>query len=387
MLMFKKQLLLAVPLAIAAAGLFVAGGDRPWSNLQFVPDETTIEECGENYACLRQAYANLAYRDGIEVAGDRFRSALKADPYLASRCHLVGHSIGIATLARLNGRAAEALLAGFPDCSNGFYHGVMLNAFGEIDSTRPDLLGAQGRAVCSDPRILADKQLTLNCVHGTGHGYMIATEGNIDLALAACESAGEVGYRTRYWCDNGVFMEAFLPSTGSTSEYASADDPFRACRERTLPAPGECYIYAGALATKIADDNPPRAIEICESAPEVGRAICLANAGSFVAHSFPDDQARVIEICRLASEAGPCLRGAAKDAAIRALDDEPSAQISESFAFCDAAPETSGYCYFELGQLFSRDPSGRAELLCNTVDDVGLSAICMAGAKQNALNP
>lgn len=378
------RLLLLVPL-FALAGAAVISGRWSSGALEFTPDQTKIEECGENFACLRQAYGNLAYLEGTEAAGARFRAALESEPYLSERCHLIAHSIGVAALAREQGAAVKTLLGGFDDCTNGFYHGAMLTAFSSVGSDDPSRLGSAGREICSDPLILADPQLTLNCVHGTGHGYLVATRGDLDRALAACAAAGEVGYRTRYWCDNGVFMEAFLPSSGEPSSEASAVDPFAPCRDRALPSPSECYIYAAGLISELADGDPEKALDACVSAPAEGRALCLENGGGLAVGAYPREYVAVVSLCREREGSLDCLRGAARAAAVGALSG--SGDLSTAFRYCDAAPEGSGACAFLLGQILASAPDGDPMERCRAASDETLIAICRSGAERREGTP
>jgi cytochrome c6 len=78
----------------------------------FEPDDTELSSCKADFACLEQAYGNIAYREGPKVALQRFEAAIAKPGPVETDCHRIAHTIGAASLARAEGGVGEAFAAG-----------------------------------------------------------------------------------------------------------------------------------------------------------------------------------------------------------------------------------------------------------------------------------
>ena len=314
----------------------------------FAPDATTIESCAEGaLLCLAQAYGNLAYTSGTRAAGERLNAAMAASPTITSLCHPIAHGIGLAAIAREQEDAARAMRDGFPDCGNGFYHGVLLRAFAGLEDAEPETLGLAGRELCGQPGIAADRNLMINCVHGTGHGYMIATAFDMERSIAA---AGEIGFASVSQCDNGVFMEVFAPSNGVVSRYLSATNPFAPCDTVSDPDKLECYTYAAGQVMAQAGGANAEALRLCGTAEPMGQGACFANVGGELSGNGRTPPADVVALCRTAVGSGAydCLNGAARQVAFYAVDG-----IRLSGTYCAVGGEIAEPCYASIGDLIA----------------------------------
>ena len=317
----------------------------------FVPDATTIEACAEGaMLCLAQAYGNLAYTSGTRAAGEQFRAAMAASSTVTSLCHPIAHGIGLAAIAREEEDAARAMRDGFPDCGNGFYHGVLLRAFAGLEDAEPETLGLAGRELCGQPAIAADRNLMINCVHGTGHGYMIATAFDMERSIAACTAAGELGFASVSQCNNGVFMEVFAPSNGVVSRYLSATNPFAPCDTVSDLDKLECYTYAAGQVMGQAGGANAEALRLCGTAEPIGQGACFANVGAELAANGQRSPAEVVDLCRTAIGNGAydCLNGAARQVAFYAVDG-----IRLGGTYCAAGGEMAEPCYASIGDLIA----------------------------------
>jgi hypothetical protein len=350
----------------------------------FAPTATRVGDCApSDLLCLAQAYGNLAYTSGTAAAGDALRAAMANDPFVAAACHPIAHGIGIAAIARETDDAAVALRDGFPDCGNGFYHGVLLRAFAGFEDAAPETLGLIGRELCGQPAILADRNLMINCVHGTGHGYMISTAFDMERSIAACAAAGEIGSASISQCDNGVFMEVFDGSDGQPSAYLSATNPFAPCDRVSDPDKLQCYTYSTGQVMGQAGGANAEALRICGTAEPIGQAPCFANIGSVIAANG-SSPAETMAICATATGAGvsDCLNGAARQVVFYAVDG-----VRLGGDYCAVGGALAETCYASIGDLIAFQGIGDPETLCATFTPASAVEACRRGASGVELQP
>src|SRR5687767_11729759 len=88
----------------------------------FEPDDTQIADCEGEFACLEQAFGNLAYDKGPKPTLRVFDRMMLTDKAVDGNCHRIVHSIGSASLARYQGNVAKAFAEGSASCWSGYYH-------------------------------------------------------------------------------------------------------------------------------------------------------------------------------------------------------------------------------------------------------------------------
>src|SRR5262245_59159556 len=71
---------------------------------KFKPDDTKLSDCKGDFSCMEQAYGNLAYNKGPEVALKQFTAAIAKPGAVEGNCHRIAHAIGAASLARFKGK-------------------------------------------------------------------------------------------------------------------------------------------------------------------------------------------------------------------------------------------------------------------------------------------
>ena len=97
----------------------------------FKPDNTTIADCEKTSKpfCFRQAFGNMAYKEGPEKTLALLAKDDKSIPGVHADCHQITHWVGHAGLAYYKNDAGTALSHGAMTCNSGYYHGVMQLAF------------------------------------------------------------------------------------------------------------------------------------------------------------------------------------------------------------------------------------------------------------------
>src|SRR4029453_2311195 len=104
------------------------GGAGGPAVVPFRPDDTRLEGCLDT-DCRRQAFGNIAYRDGPKAALDLFDQKIEDDEASRPDCHPIPHTIGAAPREYYDGSVAKALAHGRSSCWSGYYHGVVERSF------------------------------------------------------------------------------------------------------------------------------------------------------------------------------------------------------------------------------------------------------------------
>ena len=196
-------LLLAAPLVFFGLAQLPKSSAVDW----FKADATVIEECApDRLDCLRQALANIAYREGGRSALARLTLASAPGSELERNCHTVVHAIGGAVYARTD-NLGRAFAEGGTECGYGFYHGVTEQALGR-DGISPE---DAGYACLS----LTDPSYIDQCSHGAGHAF--GSDGSAADAVEKCAAFAQAGPQrlNTFGCYAGAFMEGFVGGLGA----------------------------------------------------------------------------------------------------------------------------------------------------------------------------
>jgi hypothetical protein len=274
----------------------------------FIPDERTPASCADgDLTCLGQAYGNVAYADGPIAAMD----ALAADqrPLAREFCHRIIHRIGAAALLRSPEAPGAVLAAGRPDCASGFYHGVLQHLFLDRVERTPSTMSGLGWQICQEEVVRTDRALYANCLHGIGHGALIAFDYDLTPATAVCSSLTKAW--AREWCYSGLYMEYALPAYGSDIPWsATLNDPTYPCGGLTDgQGKGSCYQSLVISSLLAADGDLAGPAAACAAAEARYRFLCFAAMGSQV--DLSAGASSVATACAQAGDYFPtCIYGA-----------------------------------------------------------------------------
>ena len=281
---------------------------------RFVPDGRRPGGCGHDFACLRQAFGNVAYRRGPQVALQQLDELQRRDTVVAGFCHQITHEIGHAALARYHGDAAKALGHGAMTCWSGYYHGVIERAFAGIPRNQ---VQATARTMCASLST-APTFVLYQCVHGLGHGLMIYSGGDLKYSLRVCDALPDGWNQTS--CTGGVFMQAFLPAMPGMQ---AAELPMTKREARNLlypcPAVAErdklyCYLQITDRILPHVGYDWSVASAWCRRAEKQWIATCFQSLGRDVSGNTHQDAAQIERLCRLARPNGDeCMYGAVRD--------------------------------------------------------------------------
>jgi cytochrome c553 len=306
----------------------------------FRPDDTRLEGCLDT-DCRRQAFGNVAYREGPKAALDLFDEKLSEQPIEAD-CHRIAHTIGAASLEYYDGSVAKALANGRSTCWSGYYHGVVERSF---VGASPAELPRRSRAICKDPDIRRTSFLAYQCVHGLGHGLMIHTGYDLPQSLHVCDQLASAWDSDS--CEAGVFMENISSSYGVKSQWLRDDDLIYPCDSVAEKYKLYCYLMVTSRILQANGYDWRKTAAMCRNSDEGWVATCFQSLGRDASGNTRQNAPKILELCGLAGDmTGECIYGAARD--ITSNDASPR----RAKGLCEQADERfRAYCYEGIGTI------------------------------------
>ena len=275
----------------------------------FEPDDTGIADCEGDFACLEQAFGNLAYYEGPKPTLRVFDRMMGTDSAVEGNCHRIVHGIGSASLARYEGNVAKAFAEGSASCWSGYYHGILERAFVDAD---PDDLGTISRRLCDDEGIRATDYLAYQCVHGLGHGLMIYTGYNLPVSLGVCDELATDWDQSS--CTGGVFMENISSSYGFTSKWLKDDDPVYPCDSVKERHKYYCYLMVTSRILQKNGYDWEKTSATCQDVEKDWIDICFQSFGRDASGSTRQNAGEILRLCALGGRwEDDCVYGAARD--------------------------------------------------------------------------
>jgi len=316
---------------------------------RFRPDDTRLEGCLDT-DCRRQAFGNIAYRQGAKAALDLFDEKLSEQPIEAD-CHRIAHTIGAASLEYYNGSVAKALAHGRSTCWSGYYHGVVERSF--VGARRSEL-PKRSREICRDPDIRKTSFLAYQCVHGLGHGLMIHTGYDLPASLRVCDQL-ETGWDSDS-CEAGVFMENVSSSYGVKSRWLRDNDLIYPCDVVAQKYKLYCYLMVTSRILAANGYDWKKTAETCRKSDRGWVATCFQSLGRDASGNSRQDAPKILDVCGLAGGmARECIYGAARD--VTSNDASPR----RAKGLCElAAVNVRAYCFEGIGTILGGMHADRA---------------------------
>jgi mono/diheme cytochrome c family protein len=340
----------------------------------FVADETRVRDCGAAFACLEQAFGNIAFTDGPRRALDELARVGAADSAVRADCHRIAHTIGAAALARYRGSAGQAFAEGASTCASGYYHGIAERALSEAPS---DELAPVARDLCGSPDIRRTTFLAYQCVHGLGHGLMIASGYDLPRSLETCDQLRDEWDRTA--CTGGVFMENITSSYGIQSRWLRDDDPLYPCQVVATRHKLYCYLMVTSRILPLVGYDFAKTASACMQSEAEWVATCFQSLGRDASGQARGDAGEILRLCGMAGPwARDCLYGAARDLA------NTDAATPRAEALCSRAPERlRDTCFNGVGTIVRElhgTASARARACASLSVPEHLRSSCRRGA-------
>ena len=315
----------------------------------FQPDDTEISDCSDQ-ACYEQAFGNLVYDQGPKPAFAVFDREMEAGGPIASGCHRIAHYMGGAALERYDGDVSLAFSKGSASCWSGYYHGILEWSLQQVPAgALPEVV----RGLCDDVRDQGTF-LLYQCVHGLGHGLMIATGYDLPGALDNCSALQSDWDESSCW--GGVFMENIATGKGSPievtgrPEWLDSRDLLYPCNEDEVverAAKERCYVMVTSRILQANGYDFADAAAWCHRAEPAFVTVCFQSLGRDASGSTTYDPVQTVDRCRYADEyMAECIWGASRDFTMRHAGTEEAAE------FCEGAPvRLRGRCFNGIGSI------------------------------------
>jgi Cytochrome C oxidase, cbb3-type, subunit III len=307
----------------------------------FKPNTDRLEGCIDA-DCRRQAFGNVAYREGPKPALNLFEEKQKSDSAVEADCHRIAHTIGAASLEYFKGSVALALASGRSTCWSGYYHGVVEHAF--VGTAQKDV-PAKARSICVGDDIRRTSYIAYQCVHGLGHGLMIHTGYDLPESLRVCDQLETAWDQTS--CHAGVFMENISSSYGVKSRWLRDNDLIYPCNVVKEKHKLYCYLMLTSRILAANGYDWKKTVDMCLRSEQRWIPTCYQSLGRDASGNTRQDAPQILGICNLARKfARECIYGAARD--IVSNDAGPKRAVP----LCEGAPAASrAYCYEGIGTI------------------------------------
>jgi cytochrome c553 len=306
----------------------------------FKPNTQRLEGCLDA-DCRRQAFGNVAFREGPKPALQLFQEKLREDPVEAD-CHRIAHTIGAASLQHHDGNVGRALAEGNGICASGYYHGLLE---WKLAGVPKDEVASVARNVCNQTRSISSSFVYYQCVHGLGHGLMLYTRYDLPGALRLCHRLATDFDRVS--CSGGVFMENQQSSYGITSPWLKKDDLLYPCGMVSDADKTYCYLLVTSQILPRVGWNWKKTADWCRRSEEGFVDLCFQSYGRDASGNSRQDPAKARALCANAgSGERECIFGAVRDILNTDPSDLGAARLCEL-----AKPDHRSYCAFGIGSI------------------------------------
>jgi cytochrome c553 len=339
---FKDELT-AEEIDQVAAFVATTAGAGSAGKIDFDPDDKTVEGCGQDAACLEQAFGNLAYEEGPKAALDKL-AEMQTDPIVAGACHPIAHKIGAGGLLHFEGEVGPAFVAGNGTCGSGYYHGLLQWKLAGVNA---DQVGSVASTACNDPQIKANAFNYYQCDHGLGHGLMLYTGYDLPDALDYCHQLQTEFDQVA--CSGGVFMENQSSSFGLRTKWLSKKNLLYPCNSKLVERRDKLYCYLLVTSHILPNVNGDwkKMADWCRKSERGWADICFQSYGRDVAGNAGRDPEGMKSLCAQAgSGEKDCIFGAIRDV----MNNNPQDPNGE--AFCKVVkPVYRAQCFFGMGTI------------------------------------
>jgi cytochrome c553 len=306
----------------------------------FKPNTERLEGCLDA-DCRRQAFGNVAFREGPKPALQLFAKRLSEDAVEAD-CHRIAHTIGAASLQHYDGDVGKALSEGNGICASGYYHGLLE---WKLAGVPKEEVAQVARTVCDQTKSTASSFVYYQCVHGLGHGLMLYTVYDLPGALRLCHRL--VSDFDRVSCSGGVFMENQQSSYGITSPWLRKDDLLYPCGIVSRSDKTYCYLLVTSQILPRVGWDWKKTADWCRRSERDFVHLCFQSYGRDASGNSRQDPAKARALCANAgSGEQECIFGAVRDILNTDPEDLDAARLCEL-----ARPADRSHCAYGIGSI------------------------------------
>ncbi len=395
--------------ACAAPSAPPAASPAPGSDAAGILRRCDAVAAAEQLGCYESALLSVLRSEGVRSAMERLQDMADLRPAVRRDGHVYAHAIGLAAFTSA-AEVGSTYARCTPAFQSGCYHGVIQSYFADhVQSHGPEHVDASTvETLCRDYRQDAGRWELFQCVHGIGHGLMMAFDHELPRALEGCDLLDDAWEREG--CYGGAFMENIVQATaphhavgrpqmehpaappadehahhgGAASSAApfQALDPVRPLYPCTVLEDrylGSCYQMQTSAILFFNGGDMAAAVAACDGAPERYRSACYQSLGRDISSYTVQDHAQAVRLCSLGDPRyqPSCHAGYAKNLV------DLTARAADGLEYCRSVSDGAGKtrCYQAVGEeiwALGKDDERRAAL-CEAAEPA-FRGVCRAGA-------
>lgn len=322
------------------------GPREPGALLAACPDRGTMA----GIDCAVGLLKRLLAAEGSEVTFTVLEQMAALDSFVNAQSHRMAHELGWHALD-VYGSVEEALRTCSYKVFAGCFHGALQAYFLSVPELDPP------RIVGICPSDNAFRQYT--CLHGLGHGLMLATNYAMNRSLQLCDALD--GFFAQGSCHGGVFMENIVAYidyrvSGTTHTHGGhgghgvpafvvdPDDPYFPCDAVGAQYQTTCWLIHTSLILFYNGGDFRDGARKCDGAvPHT--PTCYRSLGRDASGYTNRDVAKGVEYCSYATPEGRayCIRGFVAESVLNYATPEAGLPVCRAMPEVDKAP-----CYEEM---------------------------------------
>jgi len=224
--------------------------------------KSKLVDCRNDTYCIVQTMWNLAKSENQQTVLNTFSEITNAFKQSGVICHNQGHALG-KFLYSYTDNLSQALLVANRACGGSIYHTIMQQYFGTkllSDNGIPSFIVAS--KACDELTDVSYSQIRSECIHGVGHGLVIAYNFDGLTAMKKCEEFDD-GFAQRS-CLEGASMENAQKLKRMEEGNLVNDDVFFPCSMLNQRYEGACYHFHSIYILKIVNGSAEDAFKQCD---------------------------------------------------------------------------------------------------------------------------
>ena len=338
--------------------------------------KSILNDCGKVVSCIVRSLWNLAKSENQQTVLNTFSEIIQLSNISGKSCHRFGHDLG-SFVYSYTGNLNQAVLHVDMTCGGSLYHGIMEEHFrtkSQLDYGDSTFVEASN--VCNKLSDVSYSQIRLECIHGIGHGLLIANDFDFFVSVKKCEEfEDELDQRL---CIEGASMgnaQAFSKGKGTFDE----NDILFPCSVLDDRYAGDCYTFHSIYILKKVNGSAEDAFKQCDKLQKENHIRhCYYGIGIFQSVKFHDKLTSLVNQCKKGdiNYQTYCFAGA-----LYHTTDEIG--MSQGFELCNNIPsEFKMKCYESLGRWIQATHFTKEEIE-NACSSIGNSKYYQACIKAN----
>jgi len=306
--------------------------------------KSLLSDCERDSSCITPTLWNLAKSENQQTVLNTFSEIIQISNISGKACHRYGHDLGN-FLYSYTGNLNQAILQVDMTCGGAFFHGIMQEHFRTKSQLGyGDSAFVEASNVCNNLSDVSYSLIRSECIHGIGHGLLIANHFDFFVTVKKCEKFEDL-FDQRL-CIEGASMEnahAFSMGKGTFDE----NNILFPCSELDDRYAGDCYTYHSIYILKKVNEWAEDAFKQCDKHQKENHIRhCYYGIGIMQAIDFQNRLKVLVNQCEKGNinYQTYCFAGAAYH-----IVDEVG--MDQGFEFCNNIPSKFKMnCYETLGK-------------------------------------